>query len=131
MIGAFGNVMFRTSDARVQNFTDLKRESTSRFANHETINTKPKSEFLGPGLEEISFKVQLLSSLGVDPDKEIKVLQEMRDAGEVGQLIFGETKIGKFVITDLSASEGPRDKQGAPTWIEAEINIKEYIEHGK
>ena len=95
------------------------------------IGKKPVLEFLGPGLEEISFKVQLLSSLGVDPDKEIKVLQEMRDAGEVGQLIFGETKIGKFVITDLSASEGPRDKQGAPTWIEAEINIKEYIEHGK
>nr|WP_305146908.1 phage tail protein [Cloacibacillus evryensis] len=115
----------------VRTFSDLQQKSAARYAEHEVIGKKPVLEFLGPGLEEISFKVQLLSSLGVDPDKEIKVLQEMRDAGEVGQLIFGETKIGKFVITDLSASEGPRDKQGAPTWIEAEINIKEYIEHGK
>lgn len=93
------------------------------------IGKKPLLEFLGPGLEEISFKLQLMSSLGVAPDKEIKALQEMRDAGEVGLLIFGETKIGKFAIVDLSQQEGPRDRQGAPTWIEAELTIKEYISH--
>lgn len=124
-------MVFEASADLVRTFSDLQQKSTARYAEHEVIGKKPVLEFLGPGLEEISFKVQLLSSLGVDPDKEIKALQEMRDAGEVGQLIFGETKIGKFVITDLSASEGPRDKQGAPTWIEAEINIKEYVEHAK
>lgn len=114
----------------VRTFSDLQQKSAARYAEHEVLGKKPVLEFLGPGLEEISFKIQLMSSLGVRPDEEIKALQEMRDAGEVGLLIFGETKIGKFVLTDLSASEGPRDKQGAPTWIEASVNIKEYIEHG-
>lgn len=115
----------------MRTFSDLQQKSAARYAEHEVLGKKPVLEFLGPGLEEISFKIQLMSSLGVQPDKEIKALQEMRDAGEVGLLIFGETKIGKFVITDLSASEGPRDKHGAPTWIEAEVSIKEYTEHDK
>ncbi|MEA5034038.1 phage tail protein [Cloacibacillus evryensis] len=113
----------------VRTFSELQQKNSARYAEHEVIGKKPLLEFLGPGLEEISFKLQLMSSLGVKPDEEVKVLQEMRDAGEVGQLIFGEIKIGKFVIVDLSQQEGPRDRHGAPTWIEVELTIKEYVSH--
>ena len=122
-------MIFEASSDLVRTFSELQQKNSARYAEHEVIGKKPLLEVLGPGLEEISFKLQLMSSLGVKPDEEVKVLQEMRDAGEVGQLIFGEIKIGKFVIVDLSQQEGPRDRHGAPTWIEVELTIKEYVSH--
>ena len=120
-------MVFTSSSNLVRTFSDLRQRNGARYAEHEVIGKKPKLEFVGPGLEEISFKVQLMRELGVDPDKELKVLQEMRDKGEAALLIFGETKIGKFGITELSSEEGPRSNTGAATWIDVELSIKEYI----
>ena len=85
-------MVFTSSSNLVRTFSDLRQRNGARYAEHEVIGKKPKLEFVGPGLEEISFKVQLMRELGVDPDKELKVLQEMRDKGEAALLIFGETK---------------------------------------
>ena len=128
-IGSFGKIVFTASDSQVKTFSDLQQQNTARYAEHEIIGKKPMLEFLGPGLEEITFSVQLMAHLGVNPDAELKTLQEMRDAGEVGTLVFGETKIAKFVLTGISSTEGPRDKFGLPTWIEVSLTLREYIDH--
>lgn len=127
-IGSFGETVFTASGNLVRTFSDLRQRNAARYAEHEIIGQKPKLEFLGPGLEEITFKIQLLRSLGVDPDREIKALQEMRDSGVAGLLVFGETKIGIFVLTEISAEEGPRSKDGAATWISADLTLREYTE---
>lgn len=128
-IGSFGDVVFTASANEIRTFDDLQQSGTARYAEHAVLGAKPLLEFIGPGLEEISFKVKLDSSCGVDPDAEFKSLQEIRDSGEVCTLIFGDTKIGKFVLESISVSEGPRGKDGRATWIEAGLTIKEYIEH--
>lgn len=127
-IGSFGDIVFEASSESIRTFQGLQQQNAARYAEHDIIGKKPKLEFLGPGLEEISFKMQLMAYLGVEPDAELRALQEMRDKGEVGQLVFGETKIAKFVITSISSQEGPRNKDGLPTWIEADLTIKEYVE---
>lgn len=72
--------------------------------------------------------MMLMAVHGVDPDEEMKKLREMRDKGEVGTLVFGEDKVGKFVLTSLSGEEGPRDKNGRVAWIDASLSLKEYVE---
>ena len=128
-IGSFGNIIFTASAEQMRTFDELQRQNSARYVEHEVIGKKPLLEFKGPGLEELSFKIQLMSYYGVDPDAELRALQEMRDRGEAAQLIFGETKIGKFAIQSVSATEGPRDKSGAASWIEINLTLKEYVEH--
>lgn len=128
-VGSFGKIVFTVSSDQIRTFEDLQQQCAARYAEHQVIGKKPLLEFLGPGLEEISFKVKLMAAHGVDPDEELKALQEMRDEGQVGVLIFGEIKIGKFALESISSSEGPRNKSGRATWIEAGLSIKEYIEH--
>lgn len=124
-------MVFEASSNLIRTFSDLRQHSGARYAEHDVIGRKPQLEFLGPGLEEITFKVQLMSWHGVDPDRELKALQEMRDSGGVGVLIFGETKIGRFVLADISSEEGPRKKDGSATWIDVDLTIKEYDGHGR
>lgn len=128
-IGSLGGVVFVASDEIIKTVSDFQQQNTARYTEHNIIGLKPMLEFLGPGLEEITFKIQLMAYHGVNPDIELKILQDMRDTGEVGQLVFGEIKIGKFIIQSISSSEGPRGKYGFPTWIEADLTIKEYISH--
>lgn len=128
MIGSFGDIVFEASADRVRTFDEMKRASEARYAEHAVIGGKPKLEFLGPGLETISFQVLLSSSLGVDPDKELDALSEIRDAGEIRRLVIGSKPLGKFVLTSISANEGPRSNRGRPTWISVELSLKEYIE---
>ena len=54
-IGTLGrNVVFEVSDDRVFTFSELTREVTSRWTNHEPQGVKPKPEFLGAGLQTAS-----------------------------------------------------------------------------
>ena len=129
-IGSFGKVIFVASANEILTFDDLQQSGTARYAEHAVMGSKPLLEFIGPGLEEISFKVKLDASCGVDPDSEFKTLQEIRDSGEVCVLVFGDTKIGKFILEGISATEGPRGKDGRATWIEAGLTIKEYVDNG-
>ena len=56
MIGYFGDVIFETSDSRILNFSEFKLESASRFATHDVIGKKPKTEFIGPGLNTVTLQ---------------------------------------------------------------------------
>lgn len=126
MIGAFGNVMFRTSDARVQNFTDLKRESTSRFANHETINTKPKSEFLGPGLDTLSFSMELSAYRGVSPIGVINVFRAYIQTGRAENFILGGRNFGKYKVMSVSEGYGIITNRGQIISAKVDVTLEEY-----
>ena len=57
-IGTLGrNVVFEVSDDRVFTFSELTREVTSRWTNHEPQGVKPKPEFLGAGLQTASLTI--------------------------------------------------------------------------
>jgi hypothetical protein len=46
MLGFFGDVIFETSDKRILNFSGFRRDTESRFALHEVIGKKPKTEYI-------------------------------------------------------------------------------------
>lgn len=129
-IGSFGKVIFVASANEIRTFDGLQQSGSARYAEHAVLGSKPLLEFIGPGLEEISFNIKLDSSCGIDPDSEFKILQEIRDSGEVCVLVFGDTKIGKFILESITATEGPRGKDGRATWIETGLTIKEYVDNG-
>lgn len=129
-IGSLGEIVFEVTDKRVFTFADLKRDTKMRYAAHEVIGQKPVAEFIGPDLEQITFKIYLSAALGINPEREMKKIRDKRDAGEALSLILGEKVIGdnKWVIESIGESYLAVDQMGN-IWVHsAEITLKEYVE---
>ena len=63
-VGIFGKLPFLCSSAVTFTFKDLSVSRSVRWATHEVIGQKPVLEYIGPGLTEVSFNIQLSSTLG-------------------------------------------------------------------
>lgn len=55
MIGSFAGISFSVSESRVQTFSEMTRETASRWNTHEVIGAKPKQDIsgTGPGQHEL------------------------------------------------------------------------------
>lgn len=126
MIGSFGKVYFSTSDRRVQNFIDLKRNSTARYANHEVINSKPKSEFLGPGLDTLSFSMELSVFNGVSPMGVINQFRTFIRKGKTSNFILGGRNFGQYKMTSLSEAYDIVTNRGTVMSAKVDISLEEY-----
>lgn len=127
-IGQFGDVIFEVSGNKVLTFDEFSRGGSGRWADHEIINKKPIREFIGPGQEEVSFKIQLSAYLGVDPQKELEKLRRIRDKGETRGIILGSDFISKSLWTLESLQESHRvfDGTGRLIFVSVDLKIKEY-----
>ena len=66
MIGTLGRkIVFEVSDDWVLTFNSMSREVSGRWAKHEVLGVKPKSEFLGPGCQAVNMTIHLSAALGV------------------------------------------------------------------
>lgn len=129
-IGTLGSVVFETSSKTVKTFRDYKRNCSARIGTHEIIGRKPVLEFLGPGIETVTFSVLLNSALGVKPEEEIEKLRKIRDEGQVVHLIMNNKPVtnNKWMLESID-EENTLGKGGAIVAIKASISLKEYVEN--
>ncbi|GMB00443.1 phage tail protein [Pelosinus sp. IPA-1] len=115
---------------RVMTFTQFQRSADGRWATHEIIGQrKPILEFLGPGLETISFNVMLMTSLGADPLTEAKKFRKLRDAGAVCDFVLGNAPVGenKWVVQKVSEAHSHFDGKGNVIVADLSLTLSEYI----
>ncbi len=63
-IGTWGSkVKFSVSDKKQFTFQNMKRSSSGRWASHNIVGGRPKTEFLGPGMDEITMDVILSANI--------------------------------------------------------------------
>lgn len=129
-LGAFGTIVFETSDSRVRTWQQMSRKGGARFAKHVVAEGKPRLEFLGPDLEELNISIRLSSQLGVDPEAELAEMRAIRDAGEEKTLVIGGLVIGKFVLEDLNEEHRRHDGYGGLLLAEVQIKLTEYVTDG-
>jgi phage protein U len=128
-IGSWGDFVFEVSGDIAKTFQELSQKSSGRWAEHETINTAPLSEFLGPGLDELEISIIFTTMLGVDPRKSYEELRTAVRKGEYNPLILGGYPLSDNLwrFTEISGDStvfGPRD--GEIMWMELTITAKEY-----
>jgi len=128
-IGSWGDLVFEVSGDIAKTFQELTEKSAGRWAEHETINTAPLSEFLGPGLDELDITITFSKMLGVNPQESYDALREAVRKGEYHPFILGGFPLsGNFWrINDVSGASsmfGPRD--GEILWMECGVSLKEY-----
>ena len=133
IVGFLGTTPFIASRWKVRTFDEFGRQSDSRWQSHDIIGQKPLLEFVGPNLEEISFKMLLRKDLGVSPENEVKKLRKLRDEGTVVPLIIGNRPVGNgfWVITAVSEKHDFWSKFGNAQSIEVTGTLKEYYEDGQ
>lgn len=128
MVGSFGKIIFETSDKRILTLRDFKRNTSARWAEHELINAKPKSEFLGPNLDTIQFTIKLNASLGIKPTIEMNKWLDMCRSGTVEMLIIGSKSIGvdKWSVDSVGQAWDVIWKNGSIYSATMDITLKEY-----
>lgn len=129
MIGYFGDVMFETSDSRILNFSGFTLDSASRFATHEVIGKKPKTEFIGPGLNTVTFTINLNGNYGVKPREEMTQWIIKSNEGKAHSLVIGGRVLGadKWVVKSISEAWDTIFNGGELFSGKIEVTIEEYI----
>ena len=129
MIGTLGtDLVFETSDNYVLTFAGMTRDVSGRWATHETPGTKPKAEFLGPGLQSVSLPITLSAGLGVKPREMLERVEQMVETGDTEYLILGYRPVGKnrFRVTGSSETWDVIYNQGELARAKLTLTLEEY-----
>ena len=131
MIGGFGILTFEVSEDNIKSIDgQLSRTLTAKISEHNAINGVGMIRHQGRELQEISFKMSLISQDKVNPVNELAKIQDMLEVGAYNHLILNGTVVGDFPFIILSASQTMtyfHKEQGVQV-IEVDISMKEYIE---
>lgn len=127
-LGNWGTYLkFVTSDTRILNFNGFKREVTARTTNHAPIGAKPKIEFLGSELQNITFTIYINASWGVSPKKIEKKLIRCVENGTVAPLVIGRRSICKnAMLVGVSESYGIVLERGEVYSAQFDLTMTEY-----
>lgn len=109
-------------------FNGLDDVQKHNFAEHQTIESKSKLQFIGDELDELNIKLNFHSSF-CTPEDEIKKLKDISKKHEELAFILGNGKyLGKYVIEEIASTTQQSDKFGNLISIEAQIKLKEWGE---
>jgi len=135
MIGVIGDqklnrvITFTTSSDKVLTFDGFEQSSSVRLGKHEVHMQKPKTEFLGPELDTISFVIRLDVAFGVNPIEEIRKLYQLQKEGEAVSLVIGNRSYGEnlWTIKSLRQQYKQVDNRGNLLIAELNIELEEYV----
>ena len=129
-IGNFGKlIIFETSDRRVLNFDDFNKTVSGNWAKHERIGKKPKSEFLNPGLQGLTFTIVLDAMHGVRPRSTMETIEKAVESGRVEPLVIGGAKVGKnrWAITQMGEAWNTVLNGGELVRATLNLTLEEYV----
>jgi phage protein U len=135
MIGAIGSrgiadvILFEVSDHKTLTIIDFMRSNSVRFAKHDVLLRKPVSQYIGPDLDKLSFKIMLKSYLGVNPKSEFDKLIYLQRDGELVSVLMGTSALGvyRWRIADLGIPYEIIDNQGRCISSTVDISFEEYV----
>ncbi len=128
MIGTLGQVVFEVSADKVRTTSDFKRKRAANYAEHAVLDRKPILQYVGPALDEISFRIRLDAAQGINPSRELISLEKILLAGDELMLIIGGQPLGKFVLEELNEAWTRQDGQGRLMVAEVDLKLKEYAD---
>lgn len=128
-IGTLGDIVFIVTSSKVRTFSGFSRTTTDRWANNDIIHKKPRSQFLGPGLDTFEMTVRVDARLGLNPRAEVDKLVAYSREGKVLSLVIGGKGMGvnKVKITNLVQNWNTLDHRGNLLSAEYTITLEEYV----
>ncbi|HEY4533258.1 MAG TPA: phage tail protein [Fusobacterium sp.] len=131
MIGSFGKIIFEVNGLHSLSIEkELSRIRKVKLSEHIPIYGIGSIRHQGRELTEISFSIQLISSLGISPKKELQKLYNMMELGNFNYLVIGTQVMGEFpfLIREISEKLSRYNPLfGDFDLIELEITLIEYV----
>lgn len=133
MIGSFGDILFNVSEYNV--FTlkeELKRTRRARISEHNPIYGVSTLRHQGRELIEVTFSVELLSTITPMPGLQAQRFKEYVETGRYEPLIIGLHTMSEFpfIVTEVEETmsyfnslTGDFDK------IVLDVTLKEYVDN--
>ena len=126
-LGTLGKIVFSVSDRKVQTFDDMSLESSVKYHTHNRHLKKPLLEFGGMEGDKLSFTTYHSAFLGVNPERQVKMIDDYMNSGEILSLVVGGKRYGsKWVITKHSKAYKHFDKRGKVLAVESKVTLEEY-----
>lgn len=108
-------------------FDGLNASKKIDYAEHATIEGKPKLQYIGEALETVNIRLSFHNSF-CDPAQELKRLKESASRYEPLPFIFGNGMYkGNYVIEEINESLIQTLNEGTIIAIEAEVKLKEWV----
>lgn len=129
-IGCWGTgLVFSVSDDMVKTFMNLKRTTSSSWATHSRIGKKDEVEFLRPGLQKITFTMELNAMLGVRPRAMLEMLERSVEKGTVNTFVIGGKRVGshRWRITGTSEEWDVLLNKGELVKASVSVTMEEYL----
>lgn len=129
-IGNFGKlIVFETSDSKVLNFNNFQKTVSANWGKHERIGKKPRSEFLNPELQSITFTIVLNAQHGVRPRKTLESIERAVEKGQVETLVIGSARVGKnrWKIIQMSETWDTIYEHGELAKATLNLTLEEYL----
>lgn len=123
MFAQLGNIQFNL----ITYFSGIEETQKHNYAVHQTIESKPKLQYIGDELDEMTIKLNFHSSF-CTPETEIKKIKDAAKFHEERPFILGNGRyLGKYVIEEITSTTQQTDKSGNLISIEAELKLKEWF----
>ena len=128
LIGLLGPCVFMVSDQQVRTFSALSRTTSARHVDHDVINQKQVSEFVGPDLEDIEITMMFHGDLGISPEGEVEKLRAVALRGEPVILMLGNTYHGRWTIREIPEEWLYMYSDGGCQVMSLTVTIKEFVD---
>lgn len=129
-IGQWGKVLkFSVNSKKVFTFQDMKRDAGARWASHNIIKKRPKTEYLAPEPQTITMKIVLDARYGIRPRKQMKEIRQAAFTGKCNYLYIAGKKVCAHKLYIESVSETWDEVWNKGELVRATVNItfKEYM----
>jgi phage protein U len=129
LIGSWGAIIFEVSGIGAFTFSELTQASSGRWATHETINSVPLSEFLGPGQDEIQLRILITTMLGMNPEITYQLFRQLVRSGKNYPLILRGAPLSDnlWYVENINGSSSRFSPgTGEILWTELSCVFKEY-----
>ncbi|KHF33395.1 phage tail protein [Paenibacillus sp. USDA918EY] len=128
-VGVLGDIVFIVTSYKVRTFESLTRTSNDRWANNDIIHKKPRSQFLGPGLDTFDLTVRVDARLGLNPRAEVDKLVKYSREGKVMKFTVGGKGMGvdRVKIISLTQNWERLDNRGNLISATYSLTLEEYV----
>ncbi len=124
----WNGIVFQVNSEKVFTFRNLKKKYSTQWNSHDIIGRRPKLEWQGAEMEEVTLEVILSAEYGINPRKALKRFRVAAQKGQVAYFYLGGKKLTKYKMYLDNGSESWERiwNQGELVKATAMLTFKEY-----
>ncbi|WOO34955.1 phage tail protein [Anaerocolumna sp. AGMB13020] len=132
-VGSYGGIVFQVSKKKIYSFSNFKRTRTAEWKEHSRHGQKAISQFISPGIENITLDIHLNASLGVKPLTVIEKWGKLLETGHHDIFVIGGKQVGKneWKIESVSEAWNTFLSKGELIAADITVTLSEYITSDK